>query len=97
MLLLPTLFHQIFIGSESIANEKRINDLYKLQLQRGSYDDDHHIISGMSSKEMMTVFFDVSKLANFGAKIQIFKENPWKVRLAMFENYSKCSIRIFQF
>ena len=97
MLLLPTLFHQIFIGSESIANEKRINDLYKLQLQRGSYDDDHHIISGMSSKEMMTVFFEISKLADFGAKIQIFKENPWKVRLAMFENYLKCSIRIFQF
>ena len=39
-----------------IASEKRINDLYKLQLQLGSYDDHHHInAAGMSSKEMMTV------------------------------------------
>ena len=85
MLLLPTLFHQIFIGSESIANEKRINDLYKLQLQRGSYDDDHHIISGMFSKEMITVFLTFLNKPIFGAKMQMVKdskrkENSMKVR-----------------
>ena len=50
----------MFIGSVHCANEKRINDLYKLQLQLGSYDH-HHIIAAAAledKEEMMTI--DVS-------------------------------------